>query len=139
MASETNSIAPLLRDMIVLNGTTKDLQSAYKKARPFPHLILNNLFPPQLLEDLLSEIPPMRDASWVHHDEEHLVKSNLRSAVELGKTGNEVVAFLHSARFLYLVSELTDVWGLVPDPYLGGSGYHWYLRVESSTFTLIGT
>jgi 2OG-Fe(II) oxygenase superfamily len=123
-ASETNSIAPLLKDMIVLDRTTAELHSAYKKARPFPHLILNNLFSPKLLEDLLAEIPPMRDASWVHHDEEHLVKSNLRSAVELGKTGNELVAFLHSARFLYLISEVTGIWGLVPDPYLGGSGYH---------------
>jgi 2OG-Fe(II) oxygenase superfamily len=123
-ASEASSIVTLLKDKIVLDKTTADLHSLYKKAKPFPYLILDNLFSHKVLEDLIDEIPPMRDASWVHHDEEHLVKSNLRSAVELGKTGNEFVAFLHSAGFLYLISELTDIWGLVPDPYLGGSGYH---------------
>jgi 2OG-Fe(II) oxygenase superfamily len=114
----------MLKDMIALDSTSEELQSAYKKAKPFPHLILDDLFSAQLLEDLVAEIPPMRDKSWVHHAEEHLVKSNLRSAVELGKIGNELLAFLHSARFLYLISEVTDIWGLVPDPYLGGSGYH---------------
>ena len=124
MSTEAQSVMALLKDQIFLPKPTAELQSQYKKAKPFPYLVLDNLFRDETLEALIEEIPAKGDKKWVHHDEEHLVKSNLRSAVELGKTGDEFVALLHSARFLYLMSELTDIWGLVPDPYLGGSGYH---------------
>lgn len=60
----------------------------------------------------------------VHHRNSQFVKSNLRSAVDLGPAGYEFAAFLNSAGFLYLLSEMTGIWGLLPDPYLGGAGYH---------------
>jgi Rps23 Pro-64 3,4-dihydroxylase Tpa1-like proline 4-hydroxylase len=40
-----------------------------------------------------------------------------------GETGFELTAFLHSAAFLYLLSELTGIQELLPDPYLLGSEY----------------
>jgi Rps23 Pro-64 3,4-dihydroxylase Tpa1-like proline 4-hydroxylase len=49
---------------------------------------------------------------------------NLRSALDLGEAGSQLVAFLHSARFLYFLSEITGIWELLPDPYLQGAGYH---------------
>lgn len=121
--SETG-IMTLLKDTITLEESTGQLLTRYKSARPFPHLVLDGLFSAEMLEELVAEIPSMDGKSWVHHNEKHLTKSNLRSAVELGKTGQQYTAFLHSAAFLYLISEMTGIWGLVPDPYLGGSGYH---------------
>jgi hypothetical protein len=47
----------------------------------------------------------------------------MRSGVELGSAGAQLVGLLHSAPFLYLVSEITGVWQLLPDPYLQGAGY----------------
>jgi len=60
----------------------------------------------------------------VHEDNTQLQKYNLRSAVSLGEAGYQLTAFLHSASFLYFLSELTGIWQLLPDPYLQGSGYH---------------
>ena len=119
-----NGIAEYLRNTINLPEPVEILGARYKEARPFPHLVLDNLFPTELLDSLVAEIPPPKEENWVHEDDEHLVKFNLRSAVHLGNSGFQLTAFLHSAAFLYFLSELTGIWDLLPDPYLQGSGYH---------------
>jgi hypothetical protein len=99
------------------------LATRFKNAKPFPHVVIDNLFSDDLLDELLRETPPIHDDYWVHHDDEHEEKYGLRSAVELGPTGFQLTAFLHSASFLYFLSELTGIWQLLPDPYLQGAGY----------------
>src|SRR5690606_11453061 len=47
----------------------------------------------------------------------------MRSAVDMGAAGRELAALVHSPAFLYLLSEITDVWQLLPDPYLQGGGH----------------
>jgi hypothetical protein len=117
-------IASMMQGKINLPATTAELQVQYKNAKPFPYLVLDNLFPADTLEDMMAELPPMTDDKWVHDRNENSVKSNLRSAVDLGPHGFQFAAFLNSAAFLYLLSEMTDIWGLLGDPYLGGAGYH---------------
>jgi hypothetical protein len=64
-----------------------------------PHLILDGLFSDEAMEELLYDIPSLRDDRWVHHEEKRLTKSNLRSAVDLGEIGYQHLSFLHSAAF----------------------------------------
>lgn len=117
-------IASMMEGKVNLPATTAEIQVKYKTARPFPYLVLDNLFPNDQLEEMLAELPPLTDDKWVHDRNEQSVKSNLRSAVDLGPAGYQFAAFLNSAAFLYLLSEMTDIWGLLGDPYLGGAGYH---------------
>ena len=67
---------------------------------------------------------PPGGANWIRHDDDHIRQFNQRSAVDLGEAGSQLVAFLHSARFLFFLSEVTGIWELLPDPYLQGAGYH---------------
>jgi hypothetical protein len=113
-----------LADSIRLPASIKSLSSNYRSARPFPHLVLDNLFSEDLLDDVVHEMLPPGEANWVNHDDDHIVQFNLRSAVDLGESGAKLVAFLHSAKFLYFLSEVTGIWELLPDPYLQGAGYH---------------
>ena len=53
-----------------------------------------------------------------------MIKSNLRSAVDLEENGYAFASILHSAAFLYFLTEITGIKALLPDPYLGGAGYH---------------
>jgi hypothetical protein len=100
------------------------LAAKYKSAKPFPHVVIDNMFPDELLDHLVEEMPPITPEKWVENNEEHLRKFNLRSAVDLGETGYRMAAFVHSAAFLYFLSEVTGIFQLLPDPYLQGSGYH---------------
>jgi hypothetical protein len=117
-------IMSMLADRIALPASTAELAVTYKEAKPFPHIIIDNLFPDEMLNEVLGEIPSMNDAKWVHDRNARTTKSNLRSAVELGEAGYQFTAFLNSAKFLYLLSEITGIWALLPDPYMGGAGYH---------------
>lgn len=105
-------------------GAVESLGSSYRTAKPFPHLIIDGLFSNQILERLVDEMKSLPPKSWVHHSEERQEKYNLRSAVELGEAGRQLTGVLHSAAFLYSLSEITGVWNLLPDPYLEGGGYH---------------
>lgn len=111
-------------DSIRLPASVRSLRSDYRSATPFPHLVLDNLFSDELLERVLHEILPLRESNWVRHDDEHIRQFNLRSALYLGEAGSLLVAYLHSARFLYFLSQVTGIWELLPDPYLQGAGYH---------------
>jgi Rps23 Pro-64 3,4-dihydroxylase Tpa1-like proline 4-hydroxylase len=123
-AVEEVGIMSMLADSINLPASTAELKNSFKKAKPFSHLVIDNMFPADMLNDLLAEIPSAGDEKWVNESHKHMTKSNLRSAVELGEVGYQFTAFLNSAKFLYLVSELTGIWSLLPDPYMGGAGYH---------------
>lgn len=123
-AIRTSAIESIVEKHITLPDRLETLHASYHAAKPFPHIILDNLFPAPTLDNLVSEIPRLGRNSWVHENDERLVKFNLRSAVELGETGRQLVAFLHSAPFLYFLSELAGIPHLLPDPYLKGSGYH---------------
>ena len=120
----SDTIAEHLGDDICLVESTASLATTYKDAKPFPHIILKDFFPQDRLEQLVREIGSIGEDGWVIHNDPKLSKSNLRSPVDLAESGKSHVALLHSAEFLYLISEITGIWGLVPDPYLAGSGYH---------------
>jgi hypothetical protein len=123
-AKRSETIVKHLGEEIQLGTSTASLATAYREAKPFPHLVLHDLFPQKRLDDLVREIASIREDGWVIHEDPQLSKANLRSAVDLGESGKRHVALLHSAEFLYMISEITGIWGLVPDPYLAGSGYH---------------
>jgi 2-oxoglutarate-Fe(II)-dependent oxygenase superfamily protein len=114
----------VLGDASRLTARIKSLRSSYRSARPFPHLVLDDLFSEDLLDRVVREMLPPGGANWILHDDDHMRQFNLRSAVNLGEAGSQLVAFLHSVQFLYFLSEVTGIWGLWPDPYLQGAGYH---------------
>jgi len=111
-------------DTIHLSSSIKWLRSAYRSGKPFSHLVLDDFFPENLLNRVVEELPALGGATWVRHDDDNMRQFNLRSALDLGEAGSQLVAFLHSARFLYFLSEITGIWELLPDPYLQGAGYH---------------
>ncbi|WP_433983079.1 hypothetical protein RBB78_15595 [Tunturiibacter empetritectus] len=76
-----------------------------------------------------------RKSDWVHHNTQNLEKLGQKSAAGLGPAGFQLVALLHSAPFLYLLSEITGIWNLLPDPYMHGAGYSIIPQKESSTST----
>ena len=122
LGSEAALLA-LLDNKVRIPRSTTLLKIEYKQGQPFPHLVIDGFFADELLEPLLTEVAAMRRDQWQTIGESGLQKvMRMRSGVELGKAGQELVNILHSAPFLYLLSELTGIWQLLPDPYLQGGG-----------------
>jgi hypothetical protein len=117
-------IADVLSDKLRLSVDTATLRSSYENAKPFRHIILDNLFTSSLLERVCHEIPRIDDETWVGENDEHVKQFNHRSPVALGDAASELVNLLHSAAFLYFLSEVSGIWELLPDPYLQGASFH---------------
>ena len=122
--SRTAEVLSFIRCPLTLAKGVEELRAEFGSAYPYPHLVLDNLFPEDLLSAMLDELPPPTSEKWVHERRDRLVKSNLRSAVDLGDRAYEFASAVHSAGFLYFLSEITGVKSLVPDPYLSGAGFH---------------
>lgn len=123
-ASRTSEVLSLVRSKIAPSKDLEDLLADYKSAQPFPFLVLDDLFPNDTIDALIDELPPLSSEKWVHERHEKLIKSNLRSATDLGEKSYQFVSVLHSAGFLYFLSEITGIKALVGDPYLSSGGYH---------------
>jgi Rps23 Pro-64 3,4-dihydroxylase Tpa1-like proline 4-hydroxylase len=66
----------------------------------------------------------MSSDQWVNVDRDPRERTvRMRSAAEMKQAGDHLVSIVHSAAFLYLLSEITGVRRLLPDPYLQGGGF----------------
>jgi hypothetical protein len=122
--NRTSEVLSYIRCPLSLSKSVEELHEQYCSAQPYPHLVLDNLFPADLLTSMLDELPPESSEKWIHERRDRMVKSNLRSAVDLCDHAYDFASTIHSAAFLYLLTEITGVKALIPDPYLSGSGYH---------------
>jgi 2OG-Fe(II) oxygenase superfamily len=122
--SQPNSdVRALLKGKLLLPQSVDQYASSYKNAKPFRHIVIDDMFPDELLSTVVDEMPPIDRDVWVHHSDDRHEKFGLRSAVNLSEAGFQLAALLHSASFLYFLSEVTGIRELLPDPYLQGSGY----------------
>jgi hypothetical protein len=113
-----------LAGKVQLPARVEDIRLAYKNANPFPHVVLDNLFFDRSLDPLLTEISQMAQEQWVNVDRDPRERTvRMRSAGEMGDAGIHLLSIVHSAAFLHLLSEITGVEHLLPDPYLQGGGF----------------
>jgi hypothetical protein len=120
----TSSMHALLAQKLLLPERIDDIQTAYRDSKPFPHVIMDNLFPERSLDPLLSEIAEMTREQWVNVDRDPRERTvRMRSAAEMGEAGVHLLSIVHSAAFLYFLSDITGVGRLLPDPYLQGGGF----------------
>jgi Rps23 Pro-64 3,4-dihydroxylase Tpa1-like proline 4-hydroxylase len=117
-------LAAYLSRQLQLPADLATLRTKYQSARPFSHLVIDDLFPARLLDRVRDEVPRLKAEQLLNVENEGREKIvRMRSAMELEAAGNELTALLHSAGFLYLLSEITGIWQLLPDPYLQGGGH----------------
>lgn len=110
------------------------LQDDYANAAPFPHMVVDNFLPDDLICDVLANFP--------------LEQVNEERTFEMGYAGQhkrqilpeacnafnrELFWFLNSRPVLQYLEGLTGIDGLLPDPYFEGGGFH-----ETSRGGLLG-
>jgi len=120
----TTQYQELLRGKLELTDDVESLRDRYRAARPFSHVVMDDLLKPDLLDDLLLEMAGMGRDRWKDVDQDTRERTlRMRSAAEMGPAGERLLSIVHSAAFLYLLSDITGIPELLPDPYLLGSGY----------------
>ncbi|MBW4050715.1 MAG: 2OG-Fe(II) oxygenase [Proteobacteria bacterium] len=118
-------VQPFLPSQVLDWANLQELAAAraedYRGAKPFPHIQLDGLFAPDLLDRAIAELPIV--ARWARYDtanERKVVCSDLRA---FGPAGETLVHALNSAPFVRFLERLTGIPGLIPDPHLHAAGY----------------
>ena len=110
------------------------LSEDYRQAQPFPHAVIDNIFPAAFAQMLLDHFPQDPKA----HDkvyEKGYGGTHKRqiSPYDCDETMRAAFALFNSAPMLQFIEALTGMKGLLPDPYFAGGGLH-----ETSAGGLLG-
>jgi hypothetical protein len=119
-------------DFQSLQETARANAAAYRAAEPFPHIVLDNLLDPEVLDAVCAEVPPPDaampwrrvEARFADGEAAQLNKLGLAREQEVAPLVRRLFWELNSGCFMRFLGNLTGIAGLVPDPSLQGSGIH---------------
>lgn len=101
---------------------------SYKAAKPFPHIVFDDFFDPQLLEAVISEFPDPAQSHWRRFDNDREIKLASASEAAFGPCTRVLLYHLNSITFLEFLSAVTGIEHLIPDPSFDGGGLHQIVR-----------
>ena len=113
-----------LIDMDRLEREVDELRGAYRAARPFPHIVLDDVVRPEALAAAYAEFDAIDDDTWrkyLHVNERKYANTD---ASTWGPVLQSLSVTFASERFVAFLGELSGFDGLQPDLSLDGGGLH---------------
>ena len=107
-----------------LNADPAALREQYVNAWPFPHIVIDNLFPNEILEEVLEDFPRPDEIAWRKFDNPTEKKLGYWHENPLRPRLQLFLYEMNSAPLLQFLERLTGIEGLISDPYYGGAGPH---------------
>lgn len=107
-----------------LDADPSTLRAQYTAAEPFPHVVIDNLFPNEVLEGVLADFPKPDEIDWRRFDNATEKKLGYWHESALPPNLQLFLYQMNSAPVLRFLEALTGIQGLIPDPYYGGAGPH---------------
>jgi 2OG-Fe(II) oxygenase superfamily len=102
--------------------------STYISAAPFPHLVVDNFFDPDLIDLVLSEFPKPGAIRWQQFDNDREIKLASAAESSFGPITRLFLYHLNSITFLEFLSAVTGIPDLISDPRFDGGGLHQIVR-----------
>jgi len=97
---------------------------AYASAHPFPHVVIDDLLPEEVIDRILNEFPKPQQADWFAFDSPLERKLATKDDSTMGSATRHLLAEFDSAAFIDFLESLTGIDGLIPDPHFVGGGLH---------------
>ena len=107
-----------------LQAQAKTLRQSYQTAQPYPHLVIDNLFDPELLDRLRTEFPQAKNRDWLVWDTKHELKTTSRGIKGLSLFTQLFCLWLNSQDFISTIESIVGKENLVGDPLFHGAGLH---------------
>jgi Rps23 Pro-64 3,4-dihydroxylase Tpa1-like proline 4-hydroxylase len=104
-----------------INSVT-EWHSAWKLAKPFGYIVIDDFLEDDFVSALLREYPPA-DPAWTNITYSHQ-KKKFTLTKDFPPSIGEFFAMTSSSEFLDLMSRITGIDSLLPDPELVGGGCH---------------
>ena len=127
----TQALLPIeLTDGLVLNSTKSraigdSLMEAYAFAEPFSHIVIDDFLPEKLADKILVHFPQDKKAHDKTYEKGYggLHKRQI-FPYDCDEFVRNTFSFFNSAAMLQFLEGLTNIKGLLPDPYFAGGGFH---------------
>ena len=107
-----------------LQNESQSLQRSYIEAQPYPHLVIDDLFNPALLERLIVEFPTAKNRDWLVWDTKHEFKTTSRGIDGLSTFTQMFCLWLNSREVINTIESIVGIRNLVGDPLFHGAGLH---------------
>jgi hypothetical protein len=114
--------------MDVLDHVERSLAKSadsYRQADPFPHIVIDDFLPGDVLRQVIKEFPDPSSSIWVeriNHDTQVKLASN--KVDNAPQAIRDVMYLLNSGRTLRALEQLTGEGPLIADPHYSGGGLH---------------
>ena len=120
--SITDRLANVFRD---LAGRIDGLAEQYRRAEPYPHIVIDDFLPADLAVELAAEFPNPESPIWHRFPgQEQRNKLQLSDDSRIPPGLRSLVYALNGGQFVGLLEKLTGVANLIADANLVGGGLH---------------
>ena len=103
-------------------------RTSYVNAEPFPHIVFDNFFDPDVLDLVLAEFPRPDEIRWQKFDNGQEIKLASATEASFGPATRLLLYHLNCATFLEFLTEVTGIENLIADPHFDGGGLHQIVR-----------
>lgn len=114
----------MIFDYSKFDDQVNHIAPGYNNLKPYPYAIFDDLFNNSIIREVNEEI----DLAQFEIDERQIkgeevkIRSDFEDNESLPAATRKIFELLNGGRFLNLVSRLTGINGLIPDPYYDGGG-----------------
>jgi len=107
-----------------MNALADEYQEQFRTAEPFPHVVIDNFLPDEVIADLIASFPGPEDAEWYTFNDPRQIKLALNDEAQMPRPIRHVLQQMNGQVAVEFLERLTGIEGLVPDPHLHGGGLH---------------
>lgn len=101
------------------------LRSIYNDANPYPHIVIDDFLPQQLIDVLERYFPEKITEREVQYEAGYAGQHKRQISPEACcEEVKKIFSFLNGAGFLRFLEGVSGIEGLIPDPYFNGGGFH---------------
>jgi Rps23 Pro-64 3,4-dihydroxylase Tpa1-like proline 4-hydroxylase len=129
---DMRSVSDLTIDSFLPRARMKEIGASgheiYANAKPYPHIVLDDFFDPEIVEGILEEFPKPDAIRWQRFDNANEIKLASAADASFGPLTRLFLYHLNSITFLEFLSQVTGVDNLIPDPRFEGGGLHQIVR-----------
>jgi hypothetical protein len=114
----------IINDEFLIPSKLAELEKTFKNNAPFPHIVVDGLFSPDLLELMDREFDALTNEDWRLHYSKEEIKLGSRPNTRLGHATQLYFNTIYCGTFVDFLERITGIERLVTDPSLCNGGLH---------------